>query len=230
MRALVVQPAECFSRDCITAEICAVREVASDVSSASFNQPLHKLFIQCTTSEAVVVNLANLIQPPVSEFGELAMWQVDGANMEHLLIQPKEVAASDIPDVPRFPGDLGAIFLLRRTSGLVHSPSTRPAAPRPARGEPPLCSKTSASGPPSAKALAHCPIVWASRSNAWATAAAVHPWASSHTACHLSRSRGVGAPYIRRHTSASSMRHRSSSGPISFMPNCAPTPSARRIT
>ena len=145
--------------DCITAEICAVRDVADDVSSASFNQPLHKMFIQCTTSEAVFVNLANLIQPPVSETGELGIWQVDGAHTEHLLIQPKEVAASDVPDVPRFPGNLGAIFLLRRTSGLVHSPSTRPAAPRPARGEPPLCSKTSALGPPSAKALAHCPIV-----------------------------------------------------------------------
>ena len=113
-------PAECFSRDCITAEICAVHELAGDVSSASFNQPLHKLFIQCTTSEAVVVNLANLIQPPVSEFGELAMWQVDGANMEHLLIQPNEVAASEVPDVPRFPGDLGSIFLLRRVDRLVH--------------------------------------------------------------------------------------------------------------
>ena len=106
--------------DCITAEICAVREVADDVSSASFNQPLHKLFIQCTTSEAVVVNLANLIQPPVAEAGELGIWQVDGANLEHLLIQPNEVAASDVLDVPRFPGDLGAIFLLRRIDRLVH--------------------------------------------------------------------------------------------------------------
>lgn len=106
--------------DCITAEICAVRDVADDVSSASFNQPLHKMFIQRTTSEAVVVNLANLVQPPVSEFGELGIWQVDGVNMEHLLIQPNDVAASDIPDVPRFPGDLGAIFLLRRVDKLVH--------------------------------------------------------------------------------------------------------------
>jgi len=66
------------------------------------------------------VSLANLIQPPVSEFGELAMWRVDGANMERLLIQPKVVAASDIPDVPTFPGDLGAIFLLRRVDRIVY--------------------------------------------------------------------------------------------------------------
>ena len=33
-------------------------------------------------------------------------------------------------------------------------------------GEPPLCSKTNALGPPSAKALAHWPMVWASRSRA----------------------------------------------------------------
>ena len=106
--------------DCITAEICAVRDVADDVSVASFNQPLHKMFIQCTTSDAVTVSLANMIQPPVSEVGELAIWQVGGANMERLLIQPKVVAASDVPDVPTFPGDLGAIFLLRRIDRLVH--------------------------------------------------------------------------------------------------------------
>ena len=97
-----------------------MRDVADDVSSASFNQPIHKLFIQCTTSEAVVVNLANLLQPPVSEAGELGIWQVDGAHTEHLLILPNEVAASDIPDVPRPPGELGAIFLLRRVDRLVH--------------------------------------------------------------------------------------------------------------
>ena len=78
-----------FLTDCITAEICAVRDVADDVSVASFNQPLHKMFIQCTTSDAVAVSLVNLIQPPVSEVGELAMWRMDGANMERLLIQPK---------------------------------------------------------------------------------------------------------------------------------------------
>ena len=81
-----------------------MRAVADDVSVASFNQPLHKMFIQCTTSDAVAVSLANLIQPPVSEIGELAMWQVDRANMERLLIQPKEVAATDIPDVQMMPG------------------------------------------------------------------------------------------------------------------------------
>ena len=94
-------PDKGFLTDCITAEICAVRDVADDVSAASFNQPLHKMFIQCTTSDVVAVSLANLIQPSVSEFEELAMWQVDGANMERLLIQPKEVAASDVPKCRR---------------------------------------------------------------------------------------------------------------------------------
>ena len=42
-------------------------------------------------------------------------------------------------------------------------------APRPTRGEPPVCSKTSASGPPWAKALTHWPMVWASRSKALPT-------------------------------------------------------------
>ena len=89
-------------------------------------------------------------------------------------------------------------------------------------GGPPDCSKASALGPPSENASAHWPMVWASLSNARATAAAVQPRASSHSACHLSRSRGVGARYIRRRTSASSIRHRSSSGPISIMPNSNP--------
>ena len=106
--------------DCVTAEICTVRDVADDVSVASFSQPLHKMFIQCTTSEAVVLSLANLIQPPVSEVGELGIWQVEMANVERLLVKPNVVAASDIPDVPTFPGDLGAIFLLRRADGLLH--------------------------------------------------------------------------------------------------------------
>ncbi len=88
-------------------------------------------------------------------------------------------------------------------------------------GEPPVCSKTSALGPPSAKALTHWPMVWASRSKARPTAAAVHPWANSHTACHRSRSRGDGARYIRRLTSASSppaADHCSSNPPISCIP------------
>ena len=101
-------------------------------------------------------------------------------------------------------------------------PSTPLVAPRPTRGEPPVCSKTTASGPPWANALTHSPMVWASRSKARPTAAAVQPCVSSHTACHRSRSRGVGARYIRRRTSASSMCHCSSNPPISVMPNCNP--------
>ena len=65
-------------------------------------------------------------------------------------------------------------------------------------------------------------MVWASLSNARATAAAVQPCASNHSACQRSRSRGVGARYIRRRASASSIRHRSNSAPISSMPNSNP--------
>ena len=46
-------PRPMLSLDCITAEICAVRDVADDNSSASFSRPLHKLFIQCTALELV---------------------------------------------------------------------------------------------------------------------------------------------------------------------------------
>ncbi len=44
----------------------------------------------------------------------------------------------------------------------------------------PDCSNDSALGPPSANIVTHWPMVWASRSNARPTAAAVHPWPSSH--------------------------------------------------
>ena len=50
-------------------------------------------------------------------------------------------------------------------------------------------------------------------------AAAVQPCAGSHTECQRSRSRVVGARYIRRRTSASSIRRRSNSAPISVIPN-----------
>ena len=66
------------------------------------------------------MNLANLIEPPVAEASELAMWQVDMANIEHLLIKPNAVVASDIADGRTIQGELGAIFLLRRADGLIH--------------------------------------------------------------------------------------------------------------
>ena len=111
-------PGRGFLTDCITAEICAVRDVADDNSSASFSRPLHKLFIQCTTSDAVVVSLANLIEPPISEAGELAMWQVDMANAEQTLVSPR--TGSDVSDGPTVQGDRSMIFLLRRADGLVY--------------------------------------------------------------------------------------------------------------
>ena len=111
-------PDQCFPVDCITAEICAVRDVADDNSSASFSRPLYKLFIQCTAWDAVAVYIANIIDPPISEPGEMGIWQVDMANLERLLVKPN--AVSDISDGPTFQGDQSTIFLLRRAGGLVH--------------------------------------------------------------------------------------------------------------
>ena len=111
-------PGRGFLTDCITAEICAVLDVADDGSVASFSKPLHNLFIQCTTSDAVVVSLANLIEPPISGAGELAMWQVDMANAEQTLVSTHPV--SDISDGPTIQGDQSMLFLLRRADGVVH--------------------------------------------------------------------------------------------------------------
>ena len=74
-------------------------------------------------------------------------------------------------------------------------------------GEPPVCSKIKAEGPPSRKADAHRPMVWGSRSKASATAEPVQPWASNRRAYHLSRSRGVGDRIIRRRKSLASICH-----------------------
>ena len=90
-------------------------------------------------------------------------------------------------------------------------------------GDPPLCSKARAVGPLSLIAATHVPMVWGSRSNASATANAVHPWAKSQRACHRSRSRGVGARYIRARTSPTSSCHRSRSCAMSLIPNTTPT-------
>ncbi len=90
-------------------------------------------------------------------------------------------------------------------------------------GDPPLCSKTRAVGPLSLKAATHAPMVWGSRSSASATAEAVQPWAKSQRPCHRSRSRGVGARYIRSRTSLTSSCHRSRSCTMSLIPNTTAT-------
>src|SRR5205823_10970938 len=64
-------------------------------------------------------------------------------------------------------------------------------------GEPPVCSKANAAGPFRPNAASHSPIVCGSRSSASATWAADQPRATSQSACHRSRSRGVGARYMR---------------------------------
>ena len=86
-------------------------------------------------------------------------------------------------------------------------------------GEPPDCSKAIAAGPSSPKTVTHRPMVWASRPSASATATAVQPWTKSHRACHRSRSRGVGAQYIRRRRSPASSCHCSRNPCISLIPN-----------
>jgi len=85
-------------------------------------------------------------------------------------------------------------------------------------GEPPDCSKARAAGPLSLKAATHAPMVWGSRSSAPATADAVQPLAKSQRACHRSRSRGVGARYMRSRTSPTSSCHRSRSCSMSLIP------------
>ena len=89
-------------------------------------------------------------------------------------------------------------------------------------GEPPVCSKIRALGPPSPKAAAQRPMVWGSRSKASAVAAAVQPWASSSIAYHLSRSLGVGAKIIRRRRSLVPISHCSKDRSISLTPIITP--------
>ncbi len=74
-------------------------------------------------------------------------------------------------------------------------------------------------GPAELGAVTHVPVVWRSRSSASATADAVQPWAKSHRACHRSRSRGVGARYMRSRTPPTSSCHRSRSCAMSLIPN-----------
>src|SRR3954447_6257746 len=81
-------------------------------------------------------------------------------------------------------------------------------------GEPPLCSKVRPTGPRSRRTASHSPIVCASRSSASATRAADQPRATSQTACHRSRSRAVGAWYIRSRTWYSSSFQASSQSSI----------------
>ena len=83
-------------------------------------------------------------------------------------------------------------------------------------GEPPVCSKIKAAGPPSPKAAVHRPMVSGFRSNGSAVAESVHPWANSSMAYH--RSRGVGATIIRRRKSLASICHCSRNRSISLTP------------
>src|SRR6185369_138653 len=81
-------------------------------------------------------------------------------------------------------------------------------------GDPPLCSKPRPAGPRSRNTASHSPIVCASRSSASATRAADQPRATNQTACHRSRSRAVGAWYIRSRTRCSSSFQASSQSSI----------------
>ena len=103
-----------------------------------------------------------------------------------------------------------------------HAPPQKPVT-YPCQGEPPDCSNIRAAGPPSPKADAHRPMVCGSRSSASAVAAAVQPWASSQTAYHRSRPRGVGARIIRRRKALASISHCSKSRCISLAPITNPS-------
>src|SRR3990172_2853564 len=74
-------------------------------------------------------------------------------------------------------------------------------------GGPPVCSKAIPAGPTRLKSPSQSPMVCASRSNASATCAADQPRANSQRTCQRSRSRGVGARYIRSRTARASNCH-----------------------
>jgi len=82
-------------------------------------------------------------------------------------------------------------------------------------GEPPVGSKVMLVGPSRQNRVRHSPTVCGSRSSAAATLAAVHPCANSHSACHRSRSRGVGARYTSVLTAGRPSCHRTSACVIS---------------
>ena len=85
----------------------------------------------------------------------------------------------------RFPVPVGQ-FDTRRCRSLLHrSLQLRLLSLAEGGGEPPDCSNIRAAGPPSPKAVAHLPMVWASRPSAWPVAEAVMPRYRSHRACHL---------------------------------------------
>ena len=71
-----------------------------------------------------------------------------------------------------------------------------------------MCATATLAGPSRQNPARHSPIVCRSRSSAPATAAAVQPRASSHSACQRSRSRGVGARYTSVRTAARSIPQR----------------------
>ena len=77
--------------------------------------------------------------------------------------------------------------------------------------------------PSRALRLTHVPMVWGSRSSASATAEEAQPWAKSQRACHRSRSRGVGARYMRSRRSPTSSCRRSRSSTMSHIPNTTAT-------
>lgn len=105
---------------------------------------------------------------------------------------------------------------------LAPLPSTPLVVLHRGRGEPPLCSNASAVIPFWRRASNQSPIVWASRSRASATCAADQPRAKSQMACHRSRSRALGALYIRSRIPLTSNCHNPSTCSISFIaePRC----------
>ena len=98
----------------------------------------------------------------------------------------------------------------------------------PCQGGTPALLEYQCLGSSCARAAAHRLMVCGSRSKASAVAAAVHPWASSSMAYHLSRSRGVGARIIRRRKSGAFICHCSRDRSISLAPITNPTSTLRQ--
>ncbi len=69
---------------------------------------------------------------------------------------------------------------------------------------PPGCSNIKAAGPLAQEADVHRPMVWGSRSSAYAVSDAVQPWASSQTACQRNQRSQVRQGLLR----PANLRHR----------------------
>ena len=83
------------------------------------------------TIESVVVSAANIIEGPIAEAGNMAVWQVDVENAELFLVNPDDV--SSIEAGPTIDDVRSVAFLLQRNRREWNHvlPFCRRAAPAP---------------------------------------------------------------------------------------------------